>query len=180
MTHTTHTTTTKMSTKPTITIVPAEFPRDKAIVADNFVALAGILPAHINLTHQSFDAELAGLPGAYSTENGGAVLLAYATTPTSSTCVGCVGVRALNIAPNTCELKRLWTNPEARGLGAGQALMVAIMAKAREMGYKEMLLDTLAIFTSARKMYDSYGFVEIAKYNNNPFEGVVFMKAKLQ
>jgi GNAT superfamily N-acetyltransferase len=166
--------------KATITILPAEFPRDRPLVAELFLGLEAALPPHINLSHQSFQDELAQLPGKYKTENGGAVLLAYATTPTTTTCIGCVCVRALDVAPDTCELKRLFTTPEARGLGAGRALMVAGMARAKELGYKEMLLDTLPLFKAARKLYDECGFEVTAKYNNNPFEEVVFMKAKLQ
>jgi ATP-dependent DNA helicase len=116
-------------------------------------------------------------------EKGGDVFLAYASTPTTTTCVGCVGIRALdvapNVAPNTCELKRLWTTVESRGLGAGRALLVAAMARAKEMGYEWMLLDTLEIFKPAKKLYDQNGFVLCAKYNNNPHEGVLFMKAPL-
>jgi len=170
-----------MTTKPAITVLPAEFPRDKTLLAGLFLDLAATLPPHINLTHQSFEEELAQLPGKYTIEKGGEVFLAYATTPTTTTCIGCVAVRALNeVGPDTCELKRLWTTPEARGLGAGRALTVAAMAKARELGYKEMLLDTLEIFKAAKKLYDQCGFVETAKYNNNPHEGVVFMRARLQ
>jgi ribosomal protein S18 acetylase RimI-like enzyme len=170
-----------MTTKPTITISLAEFPRDKAIVAEHFLALASSLPPHINLAHQSFEEELAQLPGKYVAEKGGAAFLAYATTPTTTKCIGCVAVRALNdVGPDTCELKRLWTNSEARGLGAGRALMAAAMARARELGYKDMLLDTLEIFKTAKKLYDDLGFQEIAKYNNNPLEGVLFLKVTLQ
>jgi GNAT superfamily N-acetyltransferase len=173
----------KMTTKPTIAILPAEFPRDKALVAEFFNALAGTLPPHINLVHQSFEDELAQLPGKYVPEKGGDVFLAYASTPTKTTCVGCVAIRALdvapNVAPNTCELKRLWTTDESRGLGAGRALLVAAMARAKEMGYEWMLLDTLEIFKPAKKLYDQNGFVLCEKYNNNPHEGVLFMKAPL-
>lgn len=169
-----------MTTKPTIAVLPAEFPRDKALVAGFFLALAATLPPHITLSHQSFEEELAQLPGKYVPEKGGDVFLAYATTPTTTTCIGVVAIRALDIAPHTCELKRLWTTSESRGLGAGRALMVAAMARAKEMGYKDMLLDTLEIFTNARKLYDQHGFEVIAKYNNNPHPGVVFMKARLQ
>jgi ribosomal protein S18 acetylase RimI-like enzyme len=172
-----------MTTKPTIAVLSAEFPRDKALVAGYFLDLAATLPPHITLTHQNFEEELAELPGKYGADRGGDVLLAYASTPTTTTCVGCVAIRALDvsplIAPNTCELKRLWTTAESRGLGAGRALLLAAMARAKEMGYKEMVLDTAGTFLAAKRLYDQNGFVLCERYNNNTHEGVLFMRSLL-
>lgn len=168
-----------MSSAPTVTVLPAEFPRDQADTARLFFAYAASLPSHIDLAFQSFQQEVAQLPGKYSAENGGALFLAWAETPSLTTCIGCVGVRSLN-APDTCELKRLYTLPEARGLGAGGRLMDAALSKAKDLGYKEMLLDTLSVLKPALRLYAKYGFEETAKYYNNPYDGVIFMKAKLQ
>jgi GNAT superfamily N-acetyltransferase len=176
-----------MTASLSITISTAEFPRDKSVVAKLFVAYAATLPAHISLEFQSFEHEVATLPGKYSAEKGGIVLLAYATTPsmdstarpTQANCIGCVAVRRLN-TPETCELKRLYTVPEGRGLGAGRGLLEVALTKAKELGYKEMLLDTLETMVAARKLYGQYGFEDTAKYYDNPFDGVVFMRAQLK
>jgi predicted GNAT family N-acyltransferase len=68
----------------------------------------------------------------------------------------------------TCELKRLYLLPSARGTGASKSLMDVALQKARELGYTEMLLDTLRIMTAARRLYEGYGFVECGSYYENP------------
>jgi GNAT superfamily N-acetyltransferase len=68
----------------------------------------------------------------------------------------------------TCELKRLYLTPSSRGSGASKLLMDVALRKARELGYKEMLLDTLRTMTPARKLYEHYGFEECGGYYENP------------
>lgn len=157
----------------TITIVPAEFPRDREVVAALFAAYAGSLK--IDLSFQNFDDELSQLPGKYAAEAGGALLLAR---DTSSKAIGCVAVRAFS-PRQTCELKRLYVVPEARGMGAAQRLMDAAIGRARQLGYGDMLLDTLASMKAARALYERYGFKQVEKYYDNPIEGTVFMRAVL-
>ncbi|KAF1976571.1 acetyltransferase, GNAT family [Bimuria novae-zelandiae CBS 107.79] len=161
----------------TVKISPAEFPRDREVVAGLFAAYAESL--NIDLSFQSFSDELSQLPGKYAAENGGALFLAYATDVASAQVVGCVALRAF-APPVTCELKRLYVVPEARGMGAAQRLMDATFEAARNMGYSEMLLDTLASMTAAQKLYRRCGFKETNKYYNNPIDGTVFMKAVLE
>jgi ribosomal protein S18 acetylase RimI-like enzyme len=161
----------------TTTIAPAEFPRDREAVTALFAAYADSL--NIDLSFQSFADELSQLPGKYAAEKGGALFLAHAATPSSAKVIGCVAVRAF-APPDTCELKRLYIVPDARGAGAAQRLMAAAVDKARELGYSDMLLDTLASMTAARKLYARYGFAETDKYYDNPIAGTVFMRAALE
>src|SRR5438045_7806122 len=72
---------------------------------------------------QGFDAELAGLPGAYGPPRGALLL---------STGRGCVAVRPLDDA--TAEMKRLYVVPTARRSGVGRLLAEAALAHAREEG----------------------------------------------
>lgn len=159
-----------------VTVTPAESPSDRAAVAVLFAAYAESL--NIDLSFQSFADEVSQLPGKYAAEKGGALFLANSTASSPAKVVGCVAVRAFS-PPDTCELKRLYTVPEARGMGVAQRLMDAAMEKARELGYSYMLLDTLASMTPARKLYARYGFAEVDKYYDNPIEGTVFMRAAL-
>lgn len=158
----------------TINTLPAEFPRDQEVVAALFAAYADSL--NIDLSFQNFDDELSQLPGKYATEKGGTLLLAR---DSSSEVIGCVAIRAFSPHEKTCELKRLYIIPEARGMGAAQQLMDAAIERARQLGYRGMLLDTLASMKAARALYTRYGFKEVEKYYDNPIEGTVFMRLVL-
>ena len=79
-----------------------------------------------------------------------------------------------------CELKRLYVRPAFRGRGLGRALTEMIVAAAREIGYREMLLDTLPFLQSAQRLYRSVGFREIEKYNDSPMDEATYMKLELR
>ena len=116
---------------------------------------------------QGFEDELASLP--YE-------VLLIATIAGEP--VGCVAVHALD--ERTCEMKRLFVRPSARGSGAGRALALASLERARALGYSVMRLDTLPRkMEAAGALYRSLGFVEVGRYNDNPVEGVIFMELPL-
>ena len=62
-------------------------------------------------------------------------------------------------APGIGKLRLLYVEPTARGLGIGAALVDACIARAREFGYRRLVLWTNDILISARKIYISRGFV---------------------
>jgi ribosomal protein S18 acetylase RimI-like enzyme len=114
------------------------------------------------------DAELAALPGGYE-----ALLVARRDGEP----VGCVALKSL--PGGACEMKRLYVRPAGRGSGTGRALVEASIAKARELGYGVMRLDTLPTMNAARALYESLGFRRIERYNDNPIEGVLFFELRL-
>jgi ribosomal protein S18 acetylase RimI-like enzyme len=77
------------------------------------------------------------------------------------------------------EIKRLYVRPGQRRAGVGQALLSGIMDAARRIGYGEIRLDSLPSMTAAFALYRALGFVEIARYNDNPNPVLVFMSRKL-
>ena len=113
----------------------------------------------IDLSFQDFETELADPLAFYE-----AVLLADD---------GCVALRRVD--DPTCEMKRLYVRPSARAGGLGRRLVEAIVAEARERGYRLMLLDTLPSMTAARGLYASLGFREIEPYRYNPVPGTTFL-----
>jgi putative acetyltransferase len=115
-----------------------------------------------------FEEELAALPGGYE-----AVLVARV----GGVLAGCVALKKLPDA--TCEMKRLYVRPVGRGTGTGRALAEAVVAHARELGYRTMRLDTLPTMTTARALYTSLGFVPAERYNDNPIPGVLFFERAL-
>lgn len=125
------------------------------------------------LEFQEFEAELAGLPGAYA-EPGGCILLAEVDGRPA----GCVAMRPHGPA-GTCEMKRLYVAPAFRGLGVGGRLANGILEEARARGYRRMRLDTVPSMNAAITVYRALGFREIAPYRLNPVEGALFFEAEL-
>ncbi|HEX7441772.1 MAG TPA: GNAT family N-acetyltransferase [Caldimonas sp.] len=130
----------------------------------------------VDLCFQDFEAELAGLPGAYAAP-GGHLLLAHV----DGKLAGCGAMRAMADADyaNACEMKRLYVRPAFRGHGLGRLLAEALLDEARRAGYSVMLLDTLDDMEAARELYATLGFEEIPPYYFNPIAGAHYLKAEL-
>ncbi|MBN8716924.1 MAG: GNAT family N-acetyltransferase [Xanthomonadales bacterium] len=60
--------------------------------------------------------------------------------------------------PDTCELRKMYFLPEARGLGAGTALMARCLAAARSFGFRQCYLETLTGMDAAMRLYERSGF----------------------
>ena len=121
---------------------------------------------------QSFKEELAGLPGAYAPPRG-TLLVAAAGTQLA----GCVALRPLD--QETGEMKRLYVRPDFRGSGIGPRLVTSLVAEARKLGYLRVRLDTLPKMAAAQRLYESIGFRDIQRYNENSSAGVRFMELQL-
>jgi ribosomal protein S18 acetylase RimI-like enzyme len=123
----------------------------------------------VSLNFQNFDEEVAELPGAYAAP-GGALLLAAGGA-------GCVALRRID--DETCELKRLYVRPFARGSGLGRQLTLAALDRARKLGYHSVRLDTLPGMERAQALYRELGFREIPPYRANPVAGARFLELTL-
>jgi putative acetyltransferase len=117
----------------------------------------------VDLSFQDFELELADPLGFYEL-----VLLADD---------GCVALRRIDEL--ICEMKRLYVRPAGRGSGLGRQLAEAVIAEARERGYRRMLLDTLPEMRAAQVLYRSLGFREAEPYRHNPVPGAAFLELRL-
>ena len=126
----------------------------------------------VDLCFQSFEEELAQLPGKYAPPSGGLLIGVM-----DGVLQGCVAVRGLD--EEVCEMKRLFVRPQARGTGMGRRLAEEIIALARGLGYRLMRLDTLERLVEAMQLYQSLGFQRRAPYYANPLPGVVYLELAL-
>ena len=80
--------------------------------------------------------------------------------------VCCGGVKRLD--RRICEIKKMYVLPDLRGQGLARLLLRTLEEKARELGYEVARLDTGPRQVSARGLYESEGYIEIADFNGNP------------
>jgi ribosomal protein S18 acetylase RimI-like enzyme len=151
-----------------IEIIQADTPEQLAQIKTLFLEYAESLG--FSLCFQSFDEELASLPGMYAPPEG-RLLLAYS----DGEAVGCAALHKLE--DGICEMKRLYVKPKARGQGIGRRLSEQIIHQARLIGYRRMRLDTVATqMQTAVALYRMQGFREIPPYRPNPIPGALYME----
>lgn len=154
-----------------ISVVDADDPGRIAVAQVLFGEYA--TTPHVGLCVADFAAEVAALPGRYAPP-AGALLLAFdAGAP-----VGCAALRPLE-PPAVCEMKRLYVRPAARGRGIAEALVRALVSRAREAGYSTLRLDTLPSMESAQALYRRLGFRFIEPYPRKPIPGAVHFELTL-
>ena len=168
-----------------IVIVPADNPVRIEAVRELFKEYAASLS--FNLCFQSFEEELARLPGEYAPWPG--MLLLGLVDDQSA---GCVALHRLESEPagplgelyggsDVCEMKRLYVRPEFRGCGLGRELIDAIISCAAAIGYRKMRLDTVpSEMGRAVEIYQKLGFVEIEPYRLNPIPGAKYMELDIK
>lgn len=156
---------------PSFVITQATSPTQIAQVRDLFLEYAQSLG--FSLCFQSFDQELAGLPGDYAPPDGRLLLAEF-----EGQLAGCVALHKLD--GKICEMKRLYLRPQFRAKGLGRALAETIIAEARVLGYQRMRLDTVEpAMRDAVAMYRRLGFKEVAPYCQNPIAGAMYMELQL-
>lgn len=100
------------------------------------------------------DLEVDGLTAAYA-EPGAA----FHVVTKAGEVVGGGGLAPLRGAdPDTCELRKMYLVPHARGHGIGAMLLDHLLAAARALGYRRCYLESLASMTRAIRLYESRGF----------------------
>ncbi len=80
--------------------------------------------------------------------------------------VGCGALRPFT-EQGISEIKRVYVRPGARGKGAGELLMRALMTRSVEIGRPCVRLDTAPELMAARAMYERLGFVSIPLYSES-------------
>jgi ribosomal protein S18 acetylase RimI-like enzyme len=128
---------------------------------------------NVDLCFQDFAAELDRLSVMYAPP-AGALLLARA----GDNAAGCVGLRKFR--DDICEMKRLYVRPPFRGQHLGRRMAEEIAGRARELGYRTLVLDTLGTMEAAQRLYMSMGFKPATSYYVNPLPNVKYFSLDLQ
>lgn len=76
----------------------------------------------------------------------------------------------------TCELRKMYLNPQYRGKGYGKQLLEDALAKAAELGYKTVTLETASVLREAIALYLKYGFEPYAATHLSPRCDQAYMK----
>ncbi len=126
----------------------------------------------VSLGFQEYETEFAGLPGKYAAPEG-RLLLARE----DDTVLGCAALRRVDDL--TCEMKRVYVRPAARGRNFGRLLVEAILSEAKLVGYSRICLDVLPEFTAAQKLYQSMGFEPAEPVSLNPVPDTKFLALAL-
>jgi putative acetyltransferase len=62
---------------------------------------------------------------------------------------------------STCELRKMYCLPEARGYGQGRRLLARCLQEARRLGYERCYLETLTGMNAAMRLYIEAGFTAL-------------------
>ena len=159
-----------------LSILPASTPEHFDIARTIFREYQASIDT--DLCFQSFEEELASLPGKYAPPRG-ALLIAWMQSPEETrNPVGVIAMRPLT--DDICEMKRLYVRPAGRGHQLGRRLIEHLIALARASGYRKMRLDTLTDKMSrAISLYREFGFYDIPPYFDSPLPNELFLELDL-
>ena len=103
------------------------------------------------------DAEVDGMAAAYAQPRH-----AYFVLERDSRVLGGGGIAPLAGGDaDICELRKMYFLSEARGLGAGSAMMQHCLQAARASGFVRCYLETLTGMDAAMRLYERSGFLRI-------------------
>ncbi len=88
-----------------------------------------------------------------------------------------VGCGALTFLPGCIGLvKRMWVSQKVRGSGLGRRLLEELEQRARAGGMERLQLDTQKDLAEAISLYRSSGYLEVPRFNDNPYADLWFEK----
>lgn len=87
---------------------------------------------------------------------------------------GCGALKTLR--PGVGEIMRMWVDRPQRGLGVAARMLAALEQQALALGHRSVRLYTNRSLSEANALYRARGYVEIPRYNDDPYADHWFEK----
>lgn len=88
------------------------------------------------------------------------------------TVIGCGGIGPLADSDGkTCELRKMYFLPEARGKGLGKKMLNLCLEEAKKLGYQRCYLETSGSMQEAQHLYKKTGFKKLDAPQGNTGHG---------
>lgn len=133
----------------------------RATAADSSAALALVTRVlgeyGLRTDADGTDADLADFERHFFSRGGDFVVLLDDSGALAGTC----GLYPLDTPagePRTVELRKMYLAPALRGRGQGRRLLEWALARARELGFRRMTLETAGVLKEAIALYERHGF----------------------
>ncbi len=130
--------------------------------------ISGLVQTQSYIADPKLDADLNDIKNHYLKNNGEFLVVIYDNK--------IVGMGALRkIDNNTAELKRMRVKLDYQGQGVGTLILKSLIEKAKNLGYKKLVLDTSSKQESAQNLYKKFGFKEEYRVKTQDFETIYFL-----
>ncbi len=83
--------------------------------------------------------------------------------------LGCGAIKKYD--NESIEIKRMFVNPESRGLGIATKILEELEIWTKELGYKKCILETGKVLKNAQKLYQNNGYK--LRSNYEPYKNVL-------
>jgi putative acetyltransferase len=101
---------------------------------------------------QCTDADLKDIEQSYLQRGG----VFYVLEKEDGSIIGSYGLYPM--AAGICELRKMYLHRDYRGQGHGRRMLEDALAKARQLGFTRITLETASVLKEAIRLYESYGF----------------------
>jgi len=98
------------------------------------------------------DADLDDIEGSYHARGG----VFYVLETQAGEIIGAYGLYPMETG--ACELRKMYLRADQRGQGLGKRLMDQALEIARQLGFKQVVLETASVLREAIALYEKYGF----------------------
>lgn len=129
--------------------------------------IAGIIRANLEKVHLDipgtayFDPQLDHMSDYYNKDQDRRIY--FVALDEKNQVVGGVGVAEFAGFPDCAEIQKLYLDDTTKGKGYGRELMEVAEAWAREVGYRQLYLETHSNLKAAMKLYEKLGFRQIER-----------------